>query len=219
MASPPAKLLWQATHRDKVNTWKRNGRLRARILAIYVYSNGMMACEKCGVTEFSFLTLDHINGGGTSHRLTDRRANCKMPHLLKSQGFPVGYRVLCQNCNFKTYITSIIPGQSYRSQAVRRHRISLKARVLTAYAGEPAQCAMCDESDLHVLTIDHIMGGGREEMNKLGLKGGSEYYRKLIHDGYPKGFQVLCFNHNSGKRVLSPTIGFIRKTLASWTGP
>jgi hypothetical protein len=66
---------------------------------------------------------------------------------------------------------------------------------LTAYGG--AVCACCGESNVKFLTIDHINGGGTAERKKI--KGVCSIYRWLKRQGYPFGYQVLCYNCNCGR--------------------
>jgi len=78
-------------------------RERIKLLVIDYYSKGAFKCECCGEKELDFLTLDHVNGHGSEHRIAlfGRRdaggANFYM--WLKRNGFPSGYQVLCMNCN------------------------------------------------------------------------------------------------------------------------
>lgn len=55
-------------------------------------------CVLCGEVHWEFLTIDHINGGGTEHR---RAIGSKDIYAwLKRRGWPKnGYRLLCANCN------------------------------------------------------------------------------------------------------------------------
>lgn len=53
-------------------------------------------CECCKVTNFEFLTLDHINGGGYRHR---KEVKNIYAWIIK-HNFPKGFRTLCMNCNF-----------------------------------------------------------------------------------------------------------------------
>ena len=56
-------------------------------------------CSLCGETHPEFLTIDHINGGGTRHRAEVGRGWAFYTHL-KRLGWPTDtYRVLCANCN------------------------------------------------------------------------------------------------------------------------
>lgn len=57
-------------------------------------------CQCCGEDRLNFLTIDHINGGGTQHRQKLKTtAGNSFYRWLRKQGYPEGYRVLCFNCN------------------------------------------------------------------------------------------------------------------------
>lgn len=72
---------------------------------------------------------------------------------------------------------------------------SKKINVLKHYGG--LKCAECDINDLDMLTIDHINNGGKVHREMYGNK--VSIHNMLIKEGYPPGFQVLCFNHNVKK--------------------
>lgn len=57
------------------------------------------ACECCEEETLEFLTIDHINGGGTVHRREINMRGRNFYDWLRRQGYPPGYRVLCFNCN------------------------------------------------------------------------------------------------------------------------
>lgn len=70
-------------------------RLKVRLEVFEAYG-GKCAC--CGETASQFLTIDHINGGGSKHRKSLSR-NFYM--WLRANDFPKdGFRILCMNCNF-----------------------------------------------------------------------------------------------------------------------
>lgn len=81
-------------------------------------------------------------------------------------------------------------------KALRRyaHR-ALKATVVDGYGG---RCACCGEWRLDFLTIDHVYNDGAARRANGESRGG-ELYRKLIKDGFPDDFQVLCMNCNYSK--------------------
>lgn len=60
-------------------------------------------------------------------------------------------------------------------------------------------CCCCGIADLKFLTIDHIHGGGTQHRKEIGVDGGVNFYRYLIEQGLPDGYQTLCFNCNVGK--------------------
>ncbi len=67
-----------------------------------------------------------------------------------------------------------------------------KIDVMDAYGGK---CAICGESHIEFLTIDHSFNDGAEHRKKIKS---SEFYRWLKKNKYPKnlGLRVLCFNCN-----------------------
>jgi len=78
-----------------------------------------------------------------------------------------------------------------RSQVADRKR-----QIMTAYGGH---CTCCGETEIAFLAIDHIDGDGAAR-RKNGEHGqGHKFYRWLIANGFPSGFQVLCFNCNFAK--------------------
>ena len=55
-------------------------------------------CKCCAVDFLEFLSIDHINGGGSE----DKRkigTGGKFYKWLKKNNYPKGFRVLCHNCN------------------------------------------------------------------------------------------------------------------------
>lgn len=84
----------------------------------------------------------------------------------------------------------------------QQYRKNLKIDVFTHYGGNPPKCACCSEKEFLFLSLDHIYGGGHEDRKKF--KGVTFlFYRWLIKNNYPDGFQVLCMNCNWGKHMNS----------------
>lgn len=86
--SPKAK-----AHRNK---YKREKRTRLRLETLNYYSNGLMKCACCGESQERFLTLDHINNDGWKDK---KKYGRSVMDVVKKQGYPSGYQVLCYNCN------------------------------------------------------------------------------------------------------------------------
>ena len=82
-------------NRERIAVHDRERRqvLRAQMVEAY---GGRCAC--CGETELAFLTLDHIEGGGTKDRKGPGGTE-GLYRRLKRAGWPNGYQVLCANCN------------------------------------------------------------------------------------------------------------------------
>jgi hypothetical protein len=71
---------------------------------------------------------------------------------------------------------------------------------MTFYGNGEAKC-QCGVNELALLTIDHIAGGGNQHRKEIGLKGaGYGFYRWLKKNGFPPGYQVLCWNCQFRKR-------------------
>jgi hypothetical protein len=87
--------------------------------------------------------------------------------------------------------------QKTRNKQLLRERIKrdlIKRSVLQHYSPE-LKCVMCGNSDIRVLSIDHIHGGGSNHYRNLRSQG-TTLYRWLIKNDYPEGYQVLCMNCN-----------------------
>jgi hypothetical protein len=67
------------------------------------------ACECCGETRYEFLSIDHINGGGTRHRA---EIGTRITLWLRKAGYPPGFRVLCHSCNQSLGIYGYCPHRS-----------------------------------------------------------------------------------------------------------
>ena len=71
----------------------------------------------------------------------------------------------------------------------------IKVEVFSHYSKGKPECACCKEKELGFLCIDHINGDGAKHRREI-KKGGVGMWRWLRENGYPSGFQVLCFNCN-----------------------
>ena len=75
-----------------------------KISALRAYSDSEVPkCSCCGEIDIAFLTLDHVNGGGSKHRKQLRaEGGTSFYHVLAKTGYPRDppLRVLCMNCQF-----------------------------------------------------------------------------------------------------------------------
>lgn len=76
------------------------------------------------------------------------------------------------------------------------NRRTMRLAALKAYGGA---CGCCGETQEEFLSIDHINNDGAKHRREIGGGGGSTIYQWLKNEGYPRGFQVLCFNCNMAK--------------------
>jgi len=78
---------------------KSNKQLKSE--ALKFYSNNKLECNCCKENNIKFLTIDHINGNGNIHRknVCKGRGGRNFYSWLKRNNYPVGFQVLCYNCN------------------------------------------------------------------------------------------------------------------------
>ena len=79
---------------------KRNQQIKEIVLSAY---SKVLSCFRCNISNFTVLTLDHINGGGREHRRKLRKEGTSYYRWLLKQyqttkTWPNGYQVLCWNC-------------------------------------------------------------------------------------------------------------------------
>lgn len=109
----------------------------------------------------------------------------------------------CLECQ-KEYLSVYRKGGEYKRRknaeaAIRG--LKLKIECFTHYnGGKKPECSNpeCDVTDIRVLDLDHINGGGnKERISATGVRaGGIRFYRHLKEQGWPVGFRVLCKNCN-----------------------
>ena len=88
-------------------------------------------------------------------------------------------------------------------KASRTYSAKTKLTVLTHYSpNHQLGCswAGCDISDIDMLVLDHINDNGAEERKQIGR--GHQFYKRLLLQSYPEGYQTLCCNHNQKKELL-----------------
>ncbi len=82
--------------------------------------------------------------------------------------------------------------EKYRAQH-REYKRKIRQEAITYYGGD---CACCGETRYEFLCIDHIHGRGGLHRKTVGERA---LARWLKAQGYPEGFQVLCYNCNNAK--------------------
>lgn len=93
---------WRENNRELANERSRIAKkkyeARCKKLVFEHYGERCACCKEDGKT---FLTIDHINGGGTKHRKKMRE---KIVTWLFRNNFPEGFQTLCFNCNWSKHI-------------------------------------------------------------------------------------------------------------------
>lgn len=105
-----AKVAWKnpSYRRKSIRRGRANGRkLRQEVLEAYGRK-----CVCCGQSTEEFLGIDHIKGGGTKHRRKLKRYGSTFYRYLKKKSWPIGYRILCHNCNLSLGFYGYCPHES-----------------------------------------------------------------------------------------------------------
>jgi hypothetical protein len=93
-ASPEEEAAFRAV--EAANTKRNQDRRKNEVFTAY----GGYRCACCGETERLFLSIDHINNDGNVERKSGayRSSGTAFYLWLCKQKFPLGYQVLCMNC-------------------------------------------------------------------------------------------------------------------------
>ena len=82
---------------------------------------------------------------------------------------------------------------------------ALKLKVLSHYGphGTLGCCGEgCTVDDVDMLSLDHVNNDGAEHRRVVGKnKTGEKMYRLVKSEGFPTGFQTLCMNHQTKKKL------------------
>lgn len=88
-------------NKDAIRQYQRKYNQELSILVLSHYSGSPPKCKCCGESNIKFLTIDHIDGNGRQDRLRLglRGGGYIFYAKLRKLGYPIGYQVLCWNCN------------------------------------------------------------------------------------------------------------------------
>lgn len=88
-------------HKEEKLKWEEEYRTKKKTLVMSYYTKGTMKCQcpKCDIKGINFLTIEHINGGGSMHRKTIKRRGRSFYNWIVKNNYPKEYTVLCWNCN------------------------------------------------------------------------------------------------------------------------
>lgn len=84
-----------------LNEYRRELYQRTKLEVFNHYTNNNIHCQcpsgHCTETHLEFMSIDHIDGGGTQHR---KKIRNNIYSWLKARKYPSNFRVLCMNCNY-----------------------------------------------------------------------------------------------------------------------
>lgn len=102
--------LYRKSHIEQARESTRKYHLKCKLECLVHYSTNPPKCACCGESEIRFLSIDHINGGGTKHRRQIGIGGGATMYLwLKKNNYPKGFQVLCYNCNMAKGFYGICP--------------------------------------------------------------------------------------------------------------
>jgi len=136
----------------------------------------------------------------------ERQAYCRAYARAHSEELKqyrkVWYQVNLEEIKRKSHIYY----QTHKKQHAvtnQENRDRTKFEVYSHYSGGTPLCAHCSITDIDILSIDHINNDGAKHRKLIGQvrTAGASIYYWLKRNGYPKGFQVLCYNCNMKKEI------------------
>ena len=102
------------THREQeiIRAMKGNAKRHRelRLKALIHYGGDPPKCRCCQEERLLFLTMDHMAGNGNQHRKSVRRFG-SIYEWLRHANYPLGFRVLCMNCNWALGKYKVCPHQ------------------------------------------------------------------------------------------------------------
>ena len=101
---------------------------RLKLSALQAYGGLSPQCACCGVKEWEFLCIDHIDGNGSEHRKQIMKDHGQLIYRwLKVNGYPAGFRVLCHNCNLSLGLYGYCP-HNLKSPIFSTEEIAVRCR-------------------------------------------------------------------------------------------
>jgi len=101
------KRAWYREHRESKRQSQFVYKMKLKIEVLVHYSTrNYPVCAQCGIRDIDVLTIDHIKGGGSEHKKVLGSLGSKLYYWLRQNDYPLGYQVLCFNCNFKKSLRS-----------------------------------------------------------------------------------------------------------------
>lgn len=82
----------------------------------------------------------------------------------------------------------------YRSQQ-RAYRNQQREEIAQQVFSHYGPCSCCGEAEIKFLTVEHMNGNGAQHRRMIGK---TDMWLWLYHNGFPKGYTLLCFNCNAG---------------------
>src|SRR3990167_3967317 len=85
---------WLKANPEKRRAIEKRVREKVRLRVLRQYGGTPPKCKCCRESHIEFLSIDHINSGGSKER---RFYGSKLAYSIIRRGFPKGYQILCHN--------------------------------------------------------------------------------------------------------------------------
>lgn len=164
---------------------KNKDGFNAKKMDLYYQRRSARLCVRCGevVNNYSVHCESCVNYMRQKDVIRYHTKKNQKLCVHCGQHAPVATEILCLDCKEKN------------QQRGLENRQKNKMTIISHYGG---QCSCCGEIRMEFLTIDHIDGGGHKHRSLLKERG-TTFYRWVIKNKFPSGFQVLCLNCNMGR--------------------
>lgn len=151
-------------------------------------NEGSKVCRRCHKTQpIEWFRL--VNNSGRVYRLN----TCKTCVAKQVSEYQRGNRET-YNENMRRFRRENLEHvREYGRNSARNFRKKQCAKVHAAYGGK---CVCCGETEPLFLAIDHIKNDGHRERK---TKPPGSFYGRIVRAGFPKRYQLLCYNCNVGK--------------------
>lgn len=149
-------------------------------------------CSRCGVSKPH---NDFYKGRGECKSCT-REKNSINRMLKYQERYDMG---LCTKCGGEKTTDTVWCESCAKKRRERdkNRRARARQKVLDYYG---RICACCGEDEELFLTIDHVNNDGSEHRDEV-----DRVAEWIVKEGFPTGFQILCFNCNTGKHLNDGT--------------
>lgn len=97
---------------------------------------------------------------------------------------------------------------AFREASNAQSRATYEAGKLACFEHLGNKCCHCPESDLSILQIDHVNGGGCKELRSIKSRG--QYFKKVMTTTPGVEYQLLCPTCNWKKRVKNRELPNLR---------
>lgn len=111
------------THFERCRISRKAKTRAIKMRVLEAYGGKPPECSCCFDGHVEFLTIDHLNNNGSTHRrVMGRKGGTATYQWLINHGFPSGFQVLCMNCNFSKGAFGFCPHRPDEPRRDIRHR-------------------------------------------------------------------------------------------------